>query len=46
MHLYEDVSLKDALTFAHEVQNWLNFKCWEQGLEDPLLPLVVVMVLA
>jgi hypothetical protein len=46
MYLYEDMSLKDALTFEQKFQNWLNLQLWEHGLEDPLLLLVVKKVLA
>jgi hypothetical protein len=40
MHLYEDVSFKDAMTFAEGIRNWMSLQWREHGLEDPLLPLV------
>jgi len=46
MHLYEDLSLEDALDVGHEAHNSLNLQLGEQRLENPLLLLVVRKALA
>ena len=46
MHVYEDLSLEEALNVAHEAYNSSNLQSWEHEFENPLLPLVVKKALA